>query len=65
MTTTTKPETTLAEKIRFKVNFMVMMLTSGRYEEAEQAVHRIHVLLDTMEHDDDDAMDFDPDARQF
>ena len=64
MTTTTKPETTLAEKIRFQVDFMVMMLHVSRFEEADQAVRRIHVLLDEMEHDDD-AMDFDPDARQF
>tara|TARA_R110000772_G_scaffold12156_2_gene37418 strand:- start:427 stop:603 length:177 start_codon:yes stop_codon:yes gene_type:complete len=58
MTTTTKPETTLIENVRFSVDFMVMMLRVGRYREAEQAVQRIHVLLNEMEHEDAIARQF-------
>ena len=53
MTTTTKPATTLVEQVRFNVDFMVMMLQVSRFEEAEQAVQRIHVLLDEMEAESD------------
>ena len=44
-----KPETTLIEQVRFNVDFMVMMVRVGRYEEAVKSVKRIHVLLNEME----------------
>ena len=39
----------LIEQVRFNVDFMVIMLHVSRFEEADQAVQRIHVLLDEME----------------
>ena len=58
MTTTTKSETTLVEQVRFSIDFMVLMLRVDRYREAEQAVQRIHVLLDEMEAEDAIARQF-------
>ena len=44
-----KSATTLVEQVRFNLNFMVMLQHVSLFEEADQAVHRIHELLDEME----------------
>jgi len=46
--TQSAPEQTPAERIRFQLEFMLMMLNVGRTEEAGEALNKIMAELDTL-----------------
>jgi len=43
------PEQTVQERLRFQLDFMLMMLNVGRHEEANEACARLHKLIDELE----------------
>jgi hypothetical protein len=43
------PDQTIGEKIRFELNFMVMMLTVGRTKEANDAYIRLRDLANELD----------------
>jgi hypothetical protein len=45
----TPPEQTVQERLRFQLDFMLMMLNVGRDKEANEACARLYNLIDEME----------------
>ena len=45
----TPPEQTMQERLRFQLDFMLMMLNVGRHEEANEACGRLHKLIDELD----------------
>ena len=43
---------TKASDIRFQLQFMSLMMMTGRVKEAEKALGKVHALLDQMDQDD-------------
>jgi hypothetical protein len=43
---------TKASDIRFQLQFMSLMMMTGRVEEAEKALGKVHALLDQMDQDE-------------
>jgi hypothetical protein len=43
------PEQTMQERLRFQLDFMLMMLNVGRDKEANEACARLYNLIDEME----------------
>ena len=46
--TDTSPDRTRAQRAKFQIEFMLMMIISGRTEEASAAVDEAFVILDEM-----------------
>jgi hypothetical protein len=45
----TPPEQTVQERLRFQLDFMLMMLNVGRDKEANEACARLYKLIDELE----------------
>ena len=43
------PEQTMQERLRFQLDFMLMMLNAGRDKEANEACGRLYKLIDELE----------------